>query len=95
MTKADIIHIIQQDIGLNKKTSQVVIDSILGKISRTLITGEDVKISSFGHFIVREKSARIGRNPRTGQTAEISARKVVTFRPSKIFKQSLLKNDAK
>ncbi|MDQ6974570.1 MAG: integration host factor subunit alpha [Mariprofundaceae bacterium] len=90
MTKADIAHTIQQHAKLNKTTSIRLIDSIFNHISHTLITGENVKISGFGHFIVREKSARMGRNPKTGEAAEISARRVVTFRPSQAFKQVLL-----
>lgn len=94
MTKADIVRTLHQQVGLSKTMSQTVIDSILDKVSSTLNAGEDVQISSFGHFMVRQKSARIGRNPRTGQRAEITARHVITFRPSKNFKQSLLEKDA-
>jgi len=93
MTKADIIFNVHQHIGLNKKTSQMLVESVLNKISSTLIAGENIQISGFGHFMVREKSARMGRNPKTGQAAEISARRVITFRPSKSFKQGLLDRD--
>lgn len=90
MTKADIAQKIQQSTGLKKQTSALLVESILNKISHTLMKGENVQISGFGHFIVREKAARMGRNPKTGEAAEISARRVVTFRPSQAFKQVLL-----
>ncbi|MDQ6991083.1 MAG: integration host factor subunit alpha [Mariprofundaceae bacterium] len=93
MTKVDIAHIIQQTVELNKQTSMFLIDCVLNKISDTLNTGENVQISGFGHFLVREKEARVGRNLNTGEAAEISARRVVIFRPSQIFKQALLDND--
>jgi len=93
MTKVDIARVIQQDVGLKHAKSIQLIDSILNKISNTLQSSEDVQISGFGRFSVHEKSARMGRNPRTGEQAEISARRVVTFRPSSSFKQALLEND--
>jgi len=93
MTKADIAQIIHQDTDLNKRNVLLVIDSMLNKISSTLSSGENVQISGFGHFTIREKSARIARNPKTGAPAEVSARRVVTFRPSLQFKQAMLEKD--
>ncbi|MDQ6994207.1 MAG: integration host factor subunit alpha [Mariprofundaceae bacterium] len=94
MTKVDIAHNIQQATGLNKQTSLFLINQLLKKISDTLNAGENVQISGFGHFIVREKSARMARNLNTGEAVEVSARRVVIFRPSQTFKQALLEKDA-
>jgi len=93
MTKMDIASIMHAELGIKQITSKALVDSILNKLSETLQAGEDVKIPSFGNFTVRHKSARIGRNPRTGESAEISSRQVVVFRPSRQFKQALLDND--
>jgi len=93
MTKNDIARTIHQKVGLKNNHAITLIDSVLNKVSNTLISGQSVKLSGFGHFIVREKAARMGRNPRTGETAEITARQVVTFRPSRSFKQALLEKD--
>lgn len=94
MTKADIADMIHQNTELNKTNSLLVIDSLLNKISSTLCAGENVQISGFGHFMVREKPSRMARNPKTGEAAEVCARSVVTFRPSRYFKQAVLEKDA-
>jgi len=94
MTKMEIAHIMHAELGIKQTMSKALIDSILNKVSNTLQAGEDVKIPSFGSFTVRRKTARMGRNPRTGESAEITPRQVVVFRPSQQFKQALLDNDA-
>jgi integration host factor subunit alpha len=75
VTKADIIESVYEKVGFSKK--------------ETLERGEKIKISGFGNFIVREKKSRVGRNPQTGEEIEISARRVLTFRPSQVLKNAL------
>lgn len=89
VTKAEIAKIVHERVGLSKKESGQIVEAVLDEIKRTLENGEDVKLSSFGHFMVREKHARRGRNPKTGDDITISSRKVVTFRASQLLKQKL------
>jgi len=86
MTKAEIINTLFEKVGLPKKEAQDVIEIILSTMKRTFVEGESIKISGFGTFNVRKKSARKGRNPKTGTEIEITPRKVVTFRPSNQLK---------
>jgi len=65
------------------------IETVFDTIKETLEHGEKIKISGFGNFVVREKNSRIGRNPQTGQEITISARRVLTFKPSQVLKNSL------
>ena len=89
MTRADLTEAIYQKIGFTKKESTKIFEMVLGLIKDTLGKGEKVKISGFGVFAVREKKARLGRNPRTGEGIEISARRVLTFRTSHVLKTRL------
>ncbi|MHB1844614.1 MAG: integration host factor subunit alpha [Deltaproteobacteria bacterium] len=89
MTKADIIEHVYEQVGLSKKESAEIVEMVFDTIKQTLEGGEKIKISGFGNFIVRDKKARIGRNPQTGQEIEISARRVLTFRPSQVLKSDL------
>jgi len=89
MTKADLIENVYQKIGFSKKESAEVVEMVFDTIKDTLETGEKIKISGFGNFVVREKRSRIGRNPQTGQEIEISARRVLTFKPSQVLKNLL------
>ena len=89
MTKAEIATIICDRVGLSKKESAQIVEIVLDEIKDVLAAGEDVKISGFGHFIVREKNARRGRNPKTGESITIDSRKVVTFRASQLVKDQL------
>lgn len=86
MTKAEIINTLFEKVGLPKKEAQDVIEIILSTMKQTFVDGESIKISGFGTFNVRKKSARKGRNPKTGTEIEITPRKVVTFRPSNQLK---------
>lgn len=86
MTKADIVNQIYEKIGLSKKEASEILEIVLGIIKDTLKEGEMVKIAGFGNFSVRKKGARKGRNPKSGEEIEITPRKVVTFRPSMVFK---------
>lgn len=89
MTKADIAERIAQQHGFSKKESQEILESFFSIIKSTLESGEDLKISGFGKFEVNQKKDRIGRNPQTGESITISARKVLTFKPSTSLKTSI------
>ncbi|MBI4042699.1 MAG: integration host factor subunit alpha [Deltaproteobacteria bacterium] len=89
MTKADIVEKVYDKVGFSKKESSELVELVFDTIKETLERGEKIKISGFGNFVVRQKKSRIGRNPQTGDTIEISARRVLTFRPSQILKSSL------
>ncbi len=87
VTKADIIEAINQRIGYSKKESAEIVEALLESIKDCLGRGEKVKISGFGNFEVRSKNPRIGRNPQTKEEIEISARRVLTFKPSQVIKK--------
>ena len=89
MTKAEIATIICDRVGLSKKESSQIVEIVLEEIKDVLAKGEDVKISGFGHFMVRAKNSRRGRNPKTGESIIIDPRKVVTFRASQLVKDQL------
>lgn len=91
MTKADIVETIYEKIGFSKKESADIVEMVFDTIKETLEKGEKIKISGFGNFVVRSKRPRIGRNPQTGEEIEISARRVLTFRPSQVLKTALNK----
>jgi len=91
MTKADLVESIYEKIGFSKKESADIVEMIFDTIKETLEKGEKIKISGFGNFVVRSKRPRMGRNPQTGQEIEISARRVLTFRPSQVLKSALNK----
>ncbi len=90
MTKADIIEKVYERVTtLSKREASDLVEAVFETMKETLGGGENLKISGFGSFIVRDKSARPGRNPKTGKSITISERKVLTFRPSQILKKSL------
>jgi len=86
MTKADIVESLYEKIGFSKKEAADLVELVFDQLKDTLAKGEKIKISGFGNFVVREKKSRVGRNPQTGQSIEISARKVLTFRPSQVLR---------
>jgi integration host factor subunit alpha len=92
MTKADLVEKIYLKTDLTKKESGEIVEHLFDLLKSTLEGGEKIKIAGFGNFEVKEKSTRRGRNPQTGTTIEITARKVLTFKPSQILRQSI--NDA-
>jgi len=94
MTKADIADIIHDRIGLSKKDSMELLESMLENIKSELAKGEDVKLSGFGHFMVRQKSERRGRNPKTGEEIMITPRQVVTFRASQLLRDRLPESES-
>jgi len=89
MTKADLVDAICRREGFSKKESAQIVEHLFDTIKETLETGENIKISGFGNFVVRDKRARIGRNPQTGEEIEISARRVLTFKPSQVLRNVL------
>jgi len=89
LTRADLAEVVYEEVGLSRNESSELVESILSMISETLIAGTSVKISSFGTFAVRQKSERIGRNPKTGDEVPISPRRVLTFKASQILKQKI------
>lgn len=86
LTRMDLSEAVFNEVGLSRNECADLVESVLGHMSDALVSGESVKISSFGTFSVRDKSARMGRNPKTGQEADIPPRRVVTFRPSHLMK---------
>ena len=87
MTKADIVENVYEKVGgFSKKEAAEIVETVFDTIKETLERGEKIKISGFGNFVVRDKNARAGRNPQTGQEITISARRVLTFKPSQVLK---------
>lgn len=86
ITRIHLSEAVFSEVGLSRYESAQLVESVLEHISNALVKNEVVKISSFGTFSTRNKRARIGRNPKTGAEAEISGRRVITFRPSQRMK---------
>lgn len=89
MTKAEIVEQVYQKVGFSKKEAVNMVELVFDLLRETLEKGERVKISGFGNFLVRSKRSRKGRNPKTREEIEITARKVLTFKPSKLLKEAL------
>jgi integration host factor subunit alpha len=94
MTKAEIVEQIYERVGFSKKESADLVEKVFEIIKETLRDGEKVKISGFGNFVVREKNARKGRNPQTGEEIVLEARRVLTFKPSLVLKNLLNEGSA-
>ncbi|HEY3309797.1 MAG TPA: integration host factor subunit alpha [Desulfuromonadaceae bacterium] len=89
MTKADIVVIVAEKCGISKKDSMDMVESVFNVLKSTLENGEDIKISGFGKFEVKNKHERKGRNPQTGESIIIDARRILSFKPSTILKESI------
>ena len=89
MTKADIVERIYERVGFSKKEAADVVESIFEVIKQRLESGEKVKISGFGNFVINDKRPRKGRNPQTGEEIIISGRRVLTFKPSQVLKRTI------
>ncbi len=89
MTKIDIIQSVYERLGLSKKDSAAIVESVFDIMKDCLSKGEKIKISGFGNFTVKEKKARRGRNPQTGSEIEITARRVLTFKSSQVLRKAL------
>ncbi|QIQ21163.1 integration host factor subunit alpha [Zophobihabitans entericus] len=87
LTKADIAESLINKLNIDRQEAKVLVELFFEEIRVALEKGEPVKLSGFGNFAVREKSARPGRNPKTGENVAISARRVVTFRPGIKFRE--------
>jgi integration host factor subunit alpha len=86
VTRVDLVESVYRCIGLSRKESAILVQSVLDELAEALIGGESVKLSSFGRFLVRAKSERIGRNPKTGIEVPITQRRVMVFKPSNVLK---------
>jgi len=86
LTKADMAECLYEEVGLNKRESKEMVEAFFEEISQALAHNEQVKLSGFGNFDMRDKKERPGRNPKTGEEIPISARRVVTFRPGQKLK---------
>ena len=86
LKRMDLSEAVFREVGLSRNDSAQLVESVLNHMSDALADGEQVKISSFGTFSVRSKTARVGRNPKTGEEVPINPRKVLTFRPSHLMK---------
>jgi integration host factor subunit alpha len=93
LTRADLAETINRKMGLSRAESLEMVESILGKMSDALANGQNVKISGFGSFILRDKRERIGRNPKTGIEVPITPRRVMTFRASQLLKEKIAQGD--
>lgn len=86
LTRMDLSEAVFREVGLSRNESAQLVEAVLEHMSDALVDGEQVKISSFGTFSVRAKTARVGRNPKTGEEVPINPRRVLTFRPSHLMK---------
>ncbi len=91
LTRSDIADELYNNIGLSHNESSEIVELFFEEILQCFEKGEEVKLTSFGTFKIREKKERIGRNPKTGVEAKISSRKVITFKPSSYIKEKIIK----
>lgn len=87
LTRMDLADAVHSEVGLSRNDSAQLVEAVLRHISDALVAGESVKISSFGTFSVRDKAARVGRNPKTGEEVPIHPRRVLSFRSSYLMKE--------
>ena len=86
LTKADLAELLFDSVGLNKREAKDMVEAFFEEIASSLIAGDEVKLSGFGNFKLRDKPQRPGRNPKTGEAIPIAARRVVTFHASQKLK---------
>ena len=89
MTKADIVDKINTTTGISKKDSFDILEAVFSIMKDTLESGEKIKVPGFGNFEVKDKKERKGRNPTTGETITITARRILTFKPSVVLKSAI------
>ncbi len=89
LTRADLTEAIYEEVGLSRNESAELVESVLEEVASCLVNGENVKVSSFGSFLVRQKNGRMGRNPKTGEEVPIAPRRVLVFRPSQVMKDRI------
>ena len=90
LTRADLAESLHRKVGLSRAESATLVEQILGHMTEALAKGENVKISGFGTFVLRDKGQRIGRNPKTGVEAPIAPRRVLTFRASQMMRDRIV-----
>lgn len=91
VTRADLAEAVHLDVGLTRRSAADIVDSVFEEITRVLQQGQTVKLSGFGNFSVRQKSERVGRNPKTGEEVPITPRRVTVFKASHILKDKVNK----
>lgn len=89
MNKKDLARAVSKDLGTTVKDTEVLLESVFKAISDELVLGSEVNITGFGKFVIVEKPARNGRNPRTGETITVEAHRAVKFKPAGTLKQSV------
>ena len=89
VTRADLAEAVYRRLGLSRTESAAMVEMVLQEICEAIVRGENVKLSSFGSFLVRQKGERVGRNPRTGREVPIPPRRVTVFKPSNIMKDRI------
>lgn len=89
MTKAEIVEKVSTKTGFTKREAQDLVESVFCVLKKTLESGEDVKISGFGKFEVKQKKDRKGRNPQTGEAITIEARRILSFKPSALLRTAV------
>ena len=89
LTKSDIVEDLNNQIGLNKREARELVEIYFDELKEALSNGKQVKLSGFGNFDLRDKKERPGRNPKTGESIPISARRVVTFKPGQKLKNKV------
>ena len=92
ITRAQLSEAVYEEVGLSRNESADLVEAVLEEIVNALSDGETVKISSFGSFSIRQKSQRMGRNPKTGEEVPILPRKVIIFKPSHVLKNRINPN---
>ncbi len=90
LTRADLADALHRDVGLSRMDSAKLVEQILGHMCDALAEGENVKISGFGTFVLRNKGERVGRNPKTGVEVPIAPRRVLTFRASQMMRERIV-----
>lgn len=89
LTRSDLGEAVYAELGLSRNESAALVERVLDELVEALLRDEQVKLSSFGTFLVRAKGGRVGRNPKTGQEVPIAPRKVLLFRPSHVLKNDI------
>ena len=91
LTRADLAEVVHRQVGLSRAESAKLVEQVLGHMCHALANGENVKISGFGSFVLRDKGERMGRNPKTGVEVAIEPRRVLTFRASQVMRDRIVK----
>ena len=93
LTRADLAEALHREVGLSRADSAKIVEQVLGDMCEALANGENVKISGFGTFVLRDKGERVGRNPKTGVEVPIAPRRVLTFRASQMMRERIAAAD--